>query len=246
MTIWRIRFACWIPTATITNSKYVTIITLPRQKWLHTRASALRYMFVAHFTCPTCLSRDPSRNLFLIQTGSKMNQIWELQRCNAYRSCKPSIISKTVWTSQSRPSTASLCSWPLFDCLEYCQRPNWMPPKLSSHFPLKITVPVIHKLVYVANNKHPFFHSKTNRLLSVQHNCLSLLRHILAMLTRRCYWCRHQKPPEMRFKAELQAKKKYDCLAWIYKCFISNVTLPRPFSKQKQLPLAYSHIQTAE
>ena len=64
-TKWRIRFAWWIPTATNTHSEYVTIIALPLQKWLHARASVLRYTNVAHLiTCATYLSRDTSRIFF--------------------------------------------------------------------------------------------------------------------------------------------------------------------------------------
>ena len=38
-TIWRMRTACWIPTATNTHSVYVILIALPLQQWLHERAS---------------------------------------------------------------------------------------------------------------------------------------------------------------------------------------------------------------
>jgi hypothetical protein len=43
MTIWRMRFARWIPKATNTHSEYAIIIALPLQQWLHERASMLRY-----------------------------------------------------------------------------------------------------------------------------------------------------------------------------------------------------------
>jgi hypothetical protein len=43
MTIWRMQFACWIPTATDTHSEYVILITFIRQQWLRERASMLRY-----------------------------------------------------------------------------------------------------------------------------------------------------------------------------------------------------------
>ena len=47
MTIWRMRFACWIPKATNTLANYVIFITLPLQQWLHERAPLLRYTFIA-------------------------------------------------------------------------------------------------------------------------------------------------------------------------------------------------------
>jgi len=45
MTKWRMRFACLMPKATGTHSEYVTIIALSLQKWLHQRASLLRYKY---------------------------------------------------------------------------------------------------------------------------------------------------------------------------------------------------------
>jgi len=47
MTIYRIRIACWIPTATGTHSEGVIIIAFPLQQWLHERASVLRDMYIA-------------------------------------------------------------------------------------------------------------------------------------------------------------------------------------------------------
>ena len=46
MTIWLIRIARWIPTATNTHSEYVIVIALPLQQWLHKRASMLRFTFI--------------------------------------------------------------------------------------------------------------------------------------------------------------------------------------------------------
>jgi len=48
MTIWRTRFACWVPKATNTYTEYVILLAFPLQKWSHERASVLRY------TCITC------------------------------------------------------------------------------------------------------------------------------------------------------------------------------------------------
>jgi hypothetical protein len=60
MTIWRMRVACWVPTATKTHSEYVTLIALPRQQWLHERATMIHCMYipclvnVVHLTYNVC------------------------------------------------------------------------------------------------------------------------------------------------------------------------------------------------
>jgi hypothetical protein len=46
-TMWRMRIACWLPKVTDTHSEYVIPIAFPRQKWLHERASMLRYTDIA-------------------------------------------------------------------------------------------------------------------------------------------------------------------------------------------------------
>jgi hypothetical protein len=43
MTIWRMRLAWWIPKATDTHSECVIFIAFLLEKWLHERASLLRY-----------------------------------------------------------------------------------------------------------------------------------------------------------------------------------------------------------
>ena len=43
MTIWRMRIACWILTATNEHSEYAILTAFPLQQWLHERASVLRY-----------------------------------------------------------------------------------------------------------------------------------------------------------------------------------------------------------
>ena len=47
ITIWRMRTACWIAKATNTHSGCVKLIAFPLQKWLHERASTLRYTYIA-------------------------------------------------------------------------------------------------------------------------------------------------------------------------------------------------------
>jgi len=51
MTVWRMRIACRITKATNTHSQYVTIFAFPLQQWLHERASALGYTYVAWLIC---------------------------------------------------------------------------------------------------------------------------------------------------------------------------------------------------
>ena len=38
MTIWRMRFTCWIPKAINTTSECAILVALPQQQWLHERA----------------------------------------------------------------------------------------------------------------------------------------------------------------------------------------------------------------
>ena len=49
MAIWRIRIACWVPKSTNiqTHTRYVILISFPPQRWLHERASVLRYAYIA-------------------------------------------------------------------------------------------------------------------------------------------------------------------------------------------------------
>ena len=47
MTIWRMRFACWMRYSTNTPSQYVILIAFRRQQWLSERASLLRYIHIA-------------------------------------------------------------------------------------------------------------------------------------------------------------------------------------------------------
>jgi len=47
MKMWRMRIACWITKATDTHSEYVILIAFPLQRWLHERASMLRYTCIA-------------------------------------------------------------------------------------------------------------------------------------------------------------------------------------------------------
>jgi hypothetical protein len=45
MTIWRMRFACWITKAIDPHSEYVILIAFLLQQWLYERSSLLRYTY---------------------------------------------------------------------------------------------------------------------------------------------------------------------------------------------------------
>ena len=45
MIIWRKSVACWVPTATNAHTVFVILIAFQLQKWLHERASMLRYRY---------------------------------------------------------------------------------------------------------------------------------------------------------------------------------------------------------
>jgi len=48
MTIWRLRFACWIPKSTDTHLENVILIPFPLQPRLQERVSVLRYTHIAY------------------------------------------------------------------------------------------------------------------------------------------------------------------------------------------------------
>jgi len=47
MTIWRMLTAWWVARTADTHSEYVIPIAFLQQKWLHERASMLRYTYIA-------------------------------------------------------------------------------------------------------------------------------------------------------------------------------------------------------
>jgi hypothetical protein len=47
MTVWRMRFACWITKATDTHSEHVILTAFPLPQWLHECASMLRYAYIS-------------------------------------------------------------------------------------------------------------------------------------------------------------------------------------------------------
>ena len=46
MTKWRMRFACWMPQATNTDSEYVILIAFPRQQCFLESTSMLPYTYI--------------------------------------------------------------------------------------------------------------------------------------------------------------------------------------------------------
>ena len=61
VTIWRMRFACWIPKATNTHSEYVLLIAFPLHKFLHERVLMLSKAFsclvITEMECVYCVVR---------------------------------------------------------------------------------------------------------------------------------------------------------------------------------------------
>ena len=47
ITVWSMRFACWIPKVTNTHSEYVIFVAFPLQQWLRKRAPTLSYTYIA-------------------------------------------------------------------------------------------------------------------------------------------------------------------------------------------------------
>ena len=52
ITIWRMRFACWLPEAPNRNSENVILIAFPLQRMLQERVSMLGYTYIARLTQP--------------------------------------------------------------------------------------------------------------------------------------------------------------------------------------------------
>jgi hypothetical protein len=57
--IWSMRFACWIPKATITHSEYVILIAFPLQQWLRERALTIRLFVHCMFCNFACCMKQP-------------------------------------------------------------------------------------------------------------------------------------------------------------------------------------------
>ena len=71
MTIWRMRFACWITKATDTHTEYAIVIAFPLQQWLHERASMLRYTYIACRVIFRIVCRGLAMNFLLLPVARK-------------------------------------------------------------------------------------------------------------------------------------------------------------------------------
>jgi hypothetical protein len=67
MTIWRMRFACWITKATNTHSKYLILIAFPHQRSLCECTSMLCYKYIACLVYIPFLIADTFQTLFCFQ-----------------------------------------------------------------------------------------------------------------------------------------------------------------------------------
>jgi hypothetical protein len=81
MKIWSLRFECWVPKATNTQSEYVIFISFPLQQWLQQRASMLRYECIA---CPVyCVCKFASphflcNEVYVMYLHVLLACIWQL------------------------------------------------------------------------------------------------------------------------------------------------------------------------
>jgi hypothetical protein len=51
--IWRMRTACWVPTATNAHTFCVILFAIPLQQWLNKRVSMLRCTYISRLVRPT-------------------------------------------------------------------------------------------------------------------------------------------------------------------------------------------------
>jgi hypothetical protein len=51
VTIWYVRFACWITKVTDIHSEYIIFIAFSRHQWLRERVLVLLYTYVACLVC---------------------------------------------------------------------------------------------------------------------------------------------------------------------------------------------------
>jgi hypothetical protein len=54
---WYLRIACWIPKTINSHTGYVILVAFPRQQWFYSRASMLRYTYIA---CLVLISQSNS------------------------------------------------------------------------------------------------------------------------------------------------------------------------------------------
>jgi len=57
-TVWRMRFAWWIPESTNIHSEYVIVVAFPQQQLLHERTPMWRYTYIACLVAKLILKRN--------------------------------------------------------------------------------------------------------------------------------------------------------------------------------------------
>ena len=72
VTVWRMRFAFWIPRAIITRTGCLMLIAFPLQQCLHERASLLHYKYIScRVNVSLCLSQEfGNSTVFLLEQTS--------------------------------------------------------------------------------------------------------------------------------------------------------------------------------
>jgi hypothetical protein len=117
MTIWCMRFACWIPEATNTYSQYVILIAFPLQHWLHTQALMLHYTYTACLV-PCKINENPAHSKCIplsVQPPSSIFQT-EIQITTyviLYSTLKPKwdFLFEKLFQSQLHCLSLLLCVW---------------------------------------------------------------------------------------------------------------------------------------
>ena len=114
MTIWRMRFSCWIHKATNAHSEYVILITFLRQQWLRERASTLQVHYLYYFVTSICHGRQTfSVTDDVVRPVSSL-----ISRMIGVQFCKPRHVVR-VYNLSVTASLASNCrtlrSWKMTD-----------------------------------------------------------------------------------------------------------------------------------
>jgi len=60
--IWLMHITCWTPKSTNTHSEYIILIAFPLHRWLHERASVVRYTYIA---CLATVETLKDSNVFI-------------------------------------------------------------------------------------------------------------------------------------------------------------------------------------
>ena len=106
----RMRFACWLPKATNTYSKYVKLVACPLHQWSHESASMLRYNI---HTLPelSCLLATLSTNLCTVHR-SKISIIVCMLRASNVTTFQLSV--------RATPVNNNICIYYIANCTIYC------------------------------------------------------------------------------------------------------------------------------